>query len=101
MSGQVRMLDDARPARRARQKMDPEAAAAFALAKALDRATERLGPAADTIVGFGHRLDALCNWLKKWGPWVLGSIPIVASVVGGAAPEVGEFIGKLLKGWMG
>lgn len=99
--GQVRNLEAARRASRPRAKMDPEAAAAFALAKAIDRATERLAPAADTIVGFGHRLDALCNWLKKWGPWVLASIPLVASAVGGAAPEVGEFIGKLLKGWFG
>jgi hypothetical protein len=101
MAGQVRMLDDARPARRARVKQDPEAVAAFALAKAINRATDRLGPAADTIVGFGHRLDVLCAWLKKWGPWALASVPVIASVVGGAAPEVGEFIGRILKGAVG
>jgi hypothetical protein len=31
----------------------------------------------------------------------MGSIPIVASVVGGASPQVGELIGKILKGLFG
>lgn len=94
--GQVRKLETGRAPR---ARPDPEAAAALKLAAAIDRATARLGPAADTIVGFGHRLDLLCAWLKKWGPWALGTAPIVLTVIGGSSAQVGQVIAALIKAY--
>lgn len=97
MGGQVRRLAEVS----SRRKVDPEVAATLKLTAAINRATDRLGPAADAIVGFGTRLDHLCAWLKKWGPWALATVPVVASLVGGASPQVGELMGKILKGAFG
>lgn len=35
-------------------------------------ALEGFQPAADTIHGFGDRLDRLCRWLTGKWPWVIG-----------------------------
>lgn len=95
--GQVRKLDVERRARA--PKPDPEAAATVRLAKAIEAMNTRLGPAADAIVGFENRLDLLCKWLKKWGPWVLGTAPIILSLVGGSSVEVGKMAAAFLKAW--
>lgn len=40
------------------------------LAASIDRFTDRIGPAADTVHGLGERLDNLCKWLKSAWPWL-------------------------------
>lgn len=102
--GQVRNLDEARPARartQAKATASPEARAQLALAKAINKMDDRFGPAADAIVNFDKRFDALCKWLKKWGPWVMGTIPIVYSMMAGGSAEAGKWLGAFLKAWLG
>lgn len=84
-----------------RRRASPEVQATLKLTKAIEAATDRFGPAADTIVGFGARLDLLCAWLKKWGPWALASVPFIATLIGGLSPNAAEAIGKFLKAYTG
>ena len=83
----------------ARQAKDPEAIATEKLAKAIDRAVERLGPAADAIVSFDHRLDALCTWLKQRLPWALALAPFVLAFTGGAGAQIGTMLGAFFKAY--
>jgi hypothetical protein len=63
-----------RPIRAVELRNEPEpcqqAQAIEKHAEAIDRLTERFGPAADTVAGFGERMDALCKFFKGWKPWV-------------------------------
>lgn len=102
--GQVRNLDEARPARartQAKATASPEARAQFALAKAINKMDERFGPAADAIVSLDKRLDALCEWLKKRGPWVLASVPVVYSMMAGGSEATAKWLGAFIKAWAG
>lgn len=38
----------------------------------------------------------LCAWWKKWGPWLLGSIPGVLVGVQALSPSAAEALGKIL-----
>lgn len=98
--GQVRKLDVV-PASKSRATASPEARAQFALAKAINKMDERFGPAADAIVNFDKKLDALCAWVKKRGPWLLASIPIVYSMMAGGSEATGKWLGAFLKAWAG
>lgn len=42
------------------------------LAAAIREGTETFRPAAETVHGFGARLDSLCRWLTGKWPWLLG-----------------------------
>lgn len=53
---------------------DPQADAMQAFAAATNRlaqAIEGFQPAADTVHGFGERMDALCTWVKGKWPWAV------------------------------
>lgn len=64
-----------------------QADATAALAAAIVGATTRFGPVADTVHSFGMRLDALCLFLKKKGPWMLASVPMVLVLVNAVSPQ--------------
>lgn len=75
---------------------DRQADAAMEQAKAWHRiadvgeaALEAFKPAADTIHGFGIRLDALCKWLTGKWPWIAVTAMLLVARTINAAP--GEF----------
>jgi hypothetical protein len=59
------------------------------LASAIREGTETFRPAAETVHGFGARLDALCRWVTGKWPWVLG---IGLYALQQAAPELYEAV---------
>lgn len=61
-------------------------------AEALTRiadALESLAPAANTVHDLADRLERLCVFLRKKGPWLLASAPLIATIVGALIPELG------------
>lgn len=85
------------PRRRRSRAVDPQAEAMLALAAelkavniTLGNAVETLKPAIETVHGFGDRLDALCQFLKKKGPWLLGSAPGVLLAVQAISPSAAK-----------
>ena len=64
-------------------------------AEALTRiadALESLAPAANTVHELADRLERLCVFLRKKGPWLLASAPVVASIVGAVVPELAPWL---------
>lgn len=51
-----------------------------------------LTPAANTVHDLADRLERLCVFLRKKGPWLLASAPLVASIVGAVIPELGPWV---------
>lgn len=91
------------PARQARREPDPTTKALMAQAKAMEevaaainRAVDTFEPAMATVHSFGLRLDALCMFLRKKGPWILGSIPGVLVAIQAITPQAA----KLLSAWL-
>lgn len=78
---------------RARQA---QAKATAKLADAISEAVDRFGPAADTIHGFGDRLDALCMFLQKKGPWLFASIPMILVAVNAISPSAATSLAEVL-----
>lgn len=83
-----------------------EAQAQMAAAMAIERlavAVETLKPAADTVHGFGDRLDKLCTWLTGKWPWIAGvAVLVLQRAIEGAPdqlPKLLEGLGALLKGF--
>lgn len=63
-------------------------------AEALTRiadALESLAPAANTVHDLADRLEKMCIFLRKKGPWLLASAPLIATIVGALIPELGPF----------
>lgn len=61
-------------------------------AEALTRiadALERLAPLSDAVHDLVGRAERMCVFLRKRGPWLLASAPVVASIIGAVAPELG------------
>lgn len=69
------------------------------LRAAFTDAAEKLEPALETIAGFGGRLDALCRWLKKYGPWLLASAPGVLVAIGAISPNAAAALKIFLAGF--
>lgn len=49
---------------------------------------DELRPAADVVHDLAGRLDRLCQFIRRRGPWLLASIPLVLSAVGAITPEL-------------
>ncbi|MNX57068.1 hypothetical protein D3C86_878780 [compost metagenome] len=49
---------------------------------------DEVKPAAQVVHDLSARLDKLCTFLRKRGPWLLASIPLVLSAVGAITPEM-------------
>lgn len=47
-----------------------------------------LRPAAGVVHDLAGRLDKLCQFIKRRGPWILASIPLVLSAMGAITPEI-------------
>lgn len=78
---------------------DAHAEALQAFAQATNRlaaAIEGFKPAADTVHGFGHRLDAFCTWVKGKWPW----LGLVAYLLLNKAVEKPEELIELAKGFV-
>lgn len=63
------------------------------LAAAIREGTETFRPAAETVHGFGARLDALCTWVTGLWPWILA---FGLYAMQQAAPELYEAIKSVL-----
>ena len=69
----------------------PDAESADRMAAAMERiadSLEDLKPAADVVHDLAGRLDRLCQFFRRRGPWILASIPVVLSAVGAITPEL-------------
>lgn len=61
------------------------------MAHAMERIADSLDdlkPAADVVHDLAGRLDRLCQFVRRRGPWILASIPVVLSAVGAITPEL-------------
>lgn len=66
------------------------------LADVGEAAIEAFRPAAETVHGFGARLDALCSWLSGKWPWVaLGSALLLSRTVNMAPEDVPKLVGAV------
>lgn len=69
----------------------PEFEVTERIATAMERiaqSLEDLKPAADVVHDLAARLDALCRFARRRGPWILASIPVVLSAMGAITPEL-------------
>lgn len=69
----------------------PDAESADRMAAAMERiadSLEDLKPAADVVHDLAGRLDRLCQFVRRRGPWILASMPIVLSAIGAITPEL-------------
>jgi hypothetical protein len=67
--------------------MEEIAAALNRTATAIETGVAEIKPAAHFFVEAGGRLDALCRFLTRKGPWILASIPPVLVAVGAVSPN--------------
>jgi len=69
----------------------PDGESADRIAAAMERiadSLEDLKPAADVVHDLADRLDKLCQFTRRRGPWILASIPVVLSAIGAITPEL-------------
>jgi hypothetical protein len=45
-----------------------------------------------------NAVRGLCGWVKKWGPWILGSAPGVLLAIGAISPNAAEALAAFLAG---
>lgn len=77
------------PARLSNRCADAEAG--DRIAAAMERIADSLDdlkPAADVVHDLAGRLDRLCQFVRRRGPWLLASIPVVLSAIGAITPEL-------------
>ena len=68
-----------------------DAEAGDRIAAAMERIADSLDdlkPAADVVHDLAGRLDRLCQFVRRRGPWLLASIPVVLSAIGAITPEL-------------
>ena len=85
------MTESTRPRSRAIPNRCPDAESADRMASAMERiatSLEDLKPAADVVHDLAARMDLLCQFMRRRGPWILASLPIVLSAVGAITPEL-------------
>lgn len=46
-------------------------------------------------------VKGFCQWIRKWGPWFLGSIPGVLVAIGAISPNAANALQRLLMGFGG
>lgn len=74
------------------------AAAMNRLADVFEQGFQQMAPAFETVHGFGARMDALCGWLKKRGPWLLASVPVVLTAINALSPQAAKTLTAILTG---
>ncbi|MDP3405038.1 MAG: hypothetical protein Q8S03_10140 [Brevundimonas sp.] len=77
----------------------PDGESVDRMATAMERiadSLESLQPAADVVHGLAARLDGLCRFMRRRGPWLLASIPFVLSAVGAITPELADGLKSLI-----
>lgn len=63
------------------------------VAKGLNRIAKSIENANDLKE---RQQKALGEALKKWGPWLLASVPVIVTAVGGIAPNLAEAISHIV-----
>lgn len=74
------------------QALDTLAESASRIADAL----EELRPTAEVVRGFGERLDKLCEFLRRRGPWLLAAVPLVLTAINALSPEAARALGAVI-----
>lgn len=60
-------------------------------------ATAQREPVDKFFDGATMRLDKLCQFLGKKGPWLLGSVPVVLVSINAISPQAGKALAAFLK----
>lgn len=68
-----------------------------AIARAIEANTAQRAPADEFFAAATARLDHLCRFLKRKGPWLLASVPPVVFAILSGAPSGSRLITELLK----
>lgn len=72
------------------------AASNDAIAAAIHDASATFAPLAEAASAVIHRLDMLCDFLRKKGPWILGSIPTVLVAIQAISPQAAKALAAML-----
>lgn len=90
------MADKTTPARRASPRLPNRCAdedSIDRMAVAMERianSLDDLKPAANVVHDLAGRLDRLCQFVRRRGPWILASIPVVLSSIGAITPQLAD-----------
>ena len=76
--------------------MDGVAAALNALVAEVAAAREQQKPMHDFFADASDALSCFRMNLKKWGPWLIGSIPVVMSLINGVSPQVVKAVAAIV-----
>jgi hypothetical protein len=68
-----------------------------AIAGAINNAVARFAPLAHAANDGMRRLDLLCKWLGKKGPWLLASIPGVLVAIQAITPQAAKALATFLQ----
>lgn len=71
-----------------------------AVAAAIAANTAQRAPVDHFVAGLGDRLDALCSFLRRRGPWLLASVPGVLMAIGAVTPNAADALAAFLKGFV-
>lgn len=81
--------------------MDGVAAAMREIAEAIRAATDQRQPMDVFFEGATNRLELLCRWLRRKGPWLLASIPPALVAIQAISPQAAKALAALLQGLNG
>lgn len=68
-----------------------------AIALAINHAVGTFAPLAHAATDGMRRLDLLCQWLRKKGPWLLASIPGVLVAIQAISPQAAKALATVLQ----
>ncbi len=81
-----------------------EAEAATEIANALHRLAdvgekglEVITPAVQFFGEASMRLDHLCRFLRKWGPWIMASVPFMLMLIGAITPSAATHLDAAIR----
>lgn len=94
-------VSDPLPAEPLAEAVREHAKAMHRVADAIVAATAQREPVDQFYEGATERLNLLCAWLKRRGPWLLASIPMVLVAVQAISPEAGKALAAVLQGIAG
>jgi len=81
------------------QNQCPDCDGVDRMARAMERVAsgiEEALPALQVIHDLAGRLDRLCAFVRRRGPWILASIPVVLSSVGAITPQLANGLKALI-----
>ncbi|MFN3522288.1 MAG: hypothetical protein ACK4YQ_08555 [Phenylobacterium sp.] len=80
------------------EAMNRVAASIEAVGAAIEAATDQRKPVDEFYEGATRRLEMLCRWLRRKGPWILATIPGVLVAIQAISPQAAKGLAVLLQG---